>query len=57
VWGGHYLTSNLISFTPLLSIDQATKSMEKAVDFARANNGSVVIETLPDLLLQAMELK
>jgi nitrilase len=46
-WGGHYVASNLICVTPLLNLSEATKSMSPAAEFARANNGTVVIETLP----------
>lgn len=46
-WGGHYVATNLISVTPLLNISEALSSMEPAAQFARANNGSVVLETLP----------
>ncbi|PSS14859.1 hypothetical protein M430DRAFT_105128 [Amorphotheca resinae ATCC 22711] len=46
-WGGHYVYNNLVSVTPLLSLSSAIESMKPAADFARANNGTVVIETLP----------
>lgn len=46
-WGGHYIASNLICVTPLLNLSEAMESMAPAAEFARANNGSVVIETLP----------
>lgn len=46
-WGGHYVSSNIISLTPLLNLSEAVASMEPAAAFARANSGSVVIETLP----------
>ncbi|KAL3426535.1 isoamyl alcohol [Phlyctema vagabunda] len=46
-WGGHLVSSNLISVTPLLNLSEAELAMAPAADFARANNGSVVIEMLP----------
>jgi nitrilase len=46
-WGGHYVSSNILSVTPLLSLKEAEESMEPAAAFARANNGSVVIESVP----------
>ncbi|ESZ90893.1 hypothetical protein SBOR_8734 [Sclerotinia borealis F-4128] len=45
-WGGHYQTTNLISVTPLLNLSEAVKSMEPAAKFAKANNGTVVVEVL-----------
>jgi hypothetical protein len=46
-WGGHYTVNNIISVTPLLNLSSAMISMEAAASFALANNGTVVIETLP----------
>jgi FAD/FMN-containing dehydrogenase len=49
-WGGHIRPNSLISVTPLLSLDEAKTSMESASSFAIANNGSVVIEIVPNWL-------
>ncbi|KAI9642653.1 hypothetical protein NHQ30_008384 [Ciborinia camelliae] len=46
-WGGHYQATNLISVTPLLNISEAVESMAPVAKFAKANNGTVVIEVLP----------
>ena len=46
-WGGHYTGSNLINVTPLLNISEAITSMAPIAAFAKANNGTVVIESLP----------
>lgn len=46
-WGGHYVSSNILSLTPLLNLEEAEASMAPAAAFARASNGSVVIESLP----------
>jgi len=46
-WGGHYVSSNILSVTPLLNVTEAEASMAPAAAFAKANNGTVVIETLP----------
>ncbi|TVY53558.1 FAD-linked oxidoreductase, partial [Lachnellula suecica] len=46
-WGGHYVSNNLISITPLLNLSKAEISMAPAAAFAKANNGTVVIEFLP----------
>jgi FAD/FMN-containing dehydrogenase len=46
-WGGHYVASNLVSVTPLLKFSDAEASMAPAAAFAKANNGTVVIESLP----------
>lgn len=46
-WGGHYQGTNLISVTPLLNLSEAVESMAPASKFAKANNGTVVIEFLP----------
>ncbi|KAG4025000.1 hypothetical protein MFRU_074g00060 [Monilinia fructicola] len=46
-WGGHYQGKNLISVTPLLNLSEAVESMTPAAEFAKANNGTVVIEVLP----------
>ncbi|KAH8597085.1 hypothetical protein B0O99DRAFT_85648 [Bisporella sp. PMI_857] len=45
-WGGHYLANNFICVTPLLSVQDAEKSMEIASSFALSNNGTVVVENL-----------
>ncbi|RAL65534.1 hypothetical protein DID88_001099 [Monilinia fructigena] len=45
-WGGHYQGKNLISVTPLLNLSEAVESMTPASEFAKANNGTVVIEVL-----------
>jgi hypothetical protein len=39
--------NNLINVTPLLSLAEAQASLAEAAAYARAYNGSVVIETLP----------
>lgn len=49
-WGGHIRPNSLISVTPLLSLDEAASSMEAISNFARANNGSVIIEMVPTWL-------
>ena len=46
-WGGHYVASNLISVTPLLNLSDAETSMAQVATFAKGNNGTVVIESLP----------
>jgi len=46
-WGGHYESSSIVYVNPLLSLEEAQASMQVAVDFALANNGTVVIEELP----------
>ncbi|KAI0711522.1 FAD-binding domain-containing protein [Earliella scabrosa] len=49
-WGGHIVGPTLIHVTPLLSTEEAVKSMQPAIDFVNARNGSVVIEELPSWL-------
>ncbi|EPE25867.1 FAD-binding protein [Glarea lozoyensis ATCC 20868] len=49
-WGGHIRPNSLISVTPLLSLNEAEASMEAASNFAKANNGSAVIEVVPSWL-------
>jgi hypothetical protein len=39
--------NNLINVTPLLSLAEAQASLAEAAAYARAYNGTVVIETLP----------
>lgn len=46
-WGGHFRSSNLLSVTPLLSLEEAKDSMKAATGFALANNGTFTVETLP----------
>ncbi len=41
---------SLIHVTPLLSNEEAKASMQPAVDFATAHNGTVTIEELPSYL-------
>ncbi|KAH9849044.1 FAD-binding domain-containing protein [Lenzites betulinus] len=49
-WGGHIVGPTLIHVNPLLNNTAAKKSMQAAVDFVNARNGSVVIEQLPSWL-------
>ncbi|KAI0777346.1 FAD-binding domain-containing protein [Trametes elegans] len=49
-WGGHIVGPTLIHVNPLLNNTEARKSMQPAIDFALARNGSVVIEELPSFL-------
>ncbi|TFK90401.1 FAD-binding domain-containing protein [Polyporus arcularius HHB13444] len=49
-WGGHIVGPSLIHVTPLLSNEEAKASMQPAVDFAMAHNGTVTIEELPSYL-------
>ncbi|RDX48015.1 FAD-binding domain-containing protein [Lentinus brumalis] len=49
-WGGHIEGPSLIHTTPLLSHKEAKASMQPAVDFATAHNGTVTIEELPSYL-------
>jgi FAD/FMN-containing dehydrogenase len=49
-WGGHIRPNSLISVTPLLSSDAAKTSMETASNFAKENNGSAIIEIVPNWL-------
>ncbi|KAF2097315.1 FAD-binding domain-containing protein [Rhizodiscina lignyota] len=48
-WGGHiqFMTTNLIHVNPLLSLEEAEKSMGPATEFVKSQNGTVVIEMLP----------
>ncbi|EMD34723.1 hypothetical protein CERSUDRAFT_116916 [Gelatoporia subvermispora B] len=46
-WGGHYESTSIVYVNPLLNLEQAKASMQPAIDFAMANNGTVTIETLP----------
>ncbi|EJF63609.1 FAD-binding domain-containing protein [Dichomitus squalens LYAD-421 SS1] len=49
-WGGHIVGPTLLHVTPLLNNSAAQASMQSAVDFVKARNGSVVIEELPSYL-------
>ncbi|TFK78272.1 hypothetical protein K466DRAFT_570941, partial [Polyporus arcularius HHB13444] len=49
-WGGHIVGPTLIHVTPLLSTEEARASMQPAVDFVTAHNGTVTIEELPSYL-------
>ncbi|RPD55526.1 FAD-binding domain-containing protein [Lentinus tigrinus ALCF2SS1-7] len=49
-WGGHIVGPSLIHVTPLLSNEEAKASMQPAVDFVTAHNGTVTIEQLPSYL-------
>jgi len=46
-WGGHFTSTQLISVTPLLNLSSAISSMSPVADFATANGGNVIIESLP----------
>lgn len=43
-WGGHITGSSLIYVNPILSMDAANKSMEKAADYATSHGGSAVFK-------------
>ncbi|KAM5541134.1 hypothetical protein V8D89_005063 [Ganoderma adspersum] len=49
-WGGHVLGSTLIYVTPLLNTTTARRSMQPAIDFVTARNGTVVVEEFPSWL-------
>ncbi|PIL27745.1 hypothetical protein GSI_10898 [Ganoderma sinense ZZ0214-1] len=49
-WGGHIVGPSLIHVTPLLNTTAARASMQPAIDFVTARNGSAVIEELPSWL-------
>ncbi|KAI0712970.1 FAD-binding domain-containing protein [Cerioporus squamosus] len=49
-WGGHIVGPTLVHVTPLLSNEEAKASMQPAVDFVTAQNGSVSIVELPSYL-------
>ncbi|KAJ7717137.1 FAD-binding domain-containing protein [Mycena metata] len=51
-WGGHINHSppGIIYVNPRLSLDEATASMAQLTAFAKLNNGTSVIETLPSWL-------
>ncbi|KAJ7866509.1 FAD-binding domain-containing protein [Mycena leptocephala] len=46
-WGGHITAGGLIYVNPLLSLSEATDSMQQIAAFAQANNGTASFETLP----------
>lgn len=48
-WGGHiqFQTTKLIHVNPLLSLEEAQKSMQPVTDFVESQNGTAVIEMLP----------
>ncbi|KAL6301463.1 FAD-binding domain-containing protein [Sparassis latifolia] len=46
-WGGHIVSASIVYVNPLISLDEATASMQPLVDYAIANGGTAVIETLP----------
>ncbi|KAF9045971.1 FAD-binding domain-containing protein [Hymenopellis radicata] len=46
-WGGHMTPSGIINVTPLLTLEEATKSVQPITDYALAHNGTVVVEELP----------
>lgn len=46
-WGGHIGAVNLINVTPLLTLAQAKDSLKDVADYARSQNGTVVIEEFP----------
>ncbi|KIK56952.1 hypothetical protein GYMLUDRAFT_1012473 [Collybiopsis luxurians FD-317 M1] len=45
-WGGHLRLNGLISINPLLSLEQAKKSMQNITDFVQRNNGTGGVETV-----------
>ncbi|KAE9409751.1 FAD-binding domain-containing protein [Gymnopus androsaceus JB14] len=47
-WGGHLLMNNFIIVNPLLTLEQAQTSMQNVTEFIQSQNGTVVIETLPN---------
>ncbi|KAI0751340.1 FAD-binding domain-containing protein [Daedaleopsis nitida] len=49
-WGGHIVGPTLIHVTPLLNNTEAVTSMQPAIDFVNARNGSVVIQEFPSWL-------
>ncbi|KAF9013840.1 FAD-binding domain-containing protein [Hymenopellis radicata] len=49
-WGGHISAHDLVSVTPLLSLDEAKTSMQDAVDYTLAQNGTAIIEEVPSWL-------
>ncbi|KII94006.1 hypothetical protein PLICRDRAFT_171694 [Plicaturopsis crispa FD-325 SS-3] len=46
-WGGHIGATTLINVTPRLTLDQAKESMKDVVDYALAQNGTAIVETVP----------
>lgn len=47
-WGGHVFANNFINVNPLLSLSEAQDSLKNVTDFIRSQNGTVVIEELPN---------
>ncbi|KAM5541133.1 hypothetical protein V8D89_005062 [Ganoderma adspersum] len=46
-WGGHITGPTLIYVTPLLNTTAARTSMQPAIDFVAARNGTAIVEELP----------
>ncbi|KAG7091450.1 hypothetical protein E1B28_010484 [Marasmius oreades] len=46
-WGGHMTGNSIINVNPLLTLEEAQKSVKPITDFALANNGTSVVEELP----------
>ncbi|KAK7689560.1 hypothetical protein QCA50_007352 [Cerrena zonata] len=46
-WGGHIAGPSIIHVTPRLGAQEAREDMQEAIDFAIAQGGSGVIDTLP----------
>ncbi|KAJ3491203.1 hypothetical protein NLI96_g878 [Meripilus lineatus] len=46
-WGGHIVGPTLIHVTPNLNASQAQVDMQAAIDYAVANGGTGIIDTLP----------
>ncbi|KAJ3754142.1 FAD-binding domain-containing protein [Lentinula raphanica] len=45
-WGGHMGPASLINVNPLLTLEEAQASVQSAVDYALAQNGTAVVEDL-----------
>ncbi|PIL34937.1 hypothetical protein GSI_02724 [Ganoderma sinense ZZ0214-1] len=49
-WGGHIMGPTLIYVNPLLNTTAARASMQSAIDFVSARNGTTIVEELPTWL-------
>ncbi|KAE9409761.1 FAD-binding domain-containing protein [Gymnopus androsaceus JB14] len=47
-WGGHLAMNKFIILNPLLTLEQAQTSVQNVTEFIQSQNGTVVIETLPN---------
>ncbi|KAF9045931.1 FAD-binding domain-containing protein [Hymenopellis radicata] len=46
-WGGHMNPSGIINVTPLLTLEEATESVQPIANYALSHNGTIVVEELP----------